>query len=57
MESDLLFPIAQQRSLARVLEQAGVGTEFAPLQCIEGHDSFLIDIEPFGRELRGFLSS
>jgi len=57
VESDLLFPIAEQRSLARVLEQAGVGTEFAPLQCIEGHDSFLIDIERFGRELRRFLST
>jgi homoserine O-acetyltransferase len=55
VESDLLFSIAEQRSLARALSQAGVTTRFAPLQCIEGHDSFLIDIERFGREIRAFL--
>ncbi len=56
VETDLLFAISEQRSLARSLETAGVTTRFAPLQCIEGHDSFLIDIERFGREIRGFLN-
>jgi homoserine O-acetyltransferase len=55
VESDLLFAIAEQRSLARTLESAGVRTRFAPLKCIEGHDSFLIDIERFGREIHAFL--
>jgi homoserine O-acetyltransferase len=53
--SDLLFTIAEQRALARALEEAGVHTRFAPLTCIEGHDSFLIDIERFAREIHGFL--
>jgi len=56
VESDLLFAIAEQRSLAKSMEAAGIATRFAPLQCIEGHDSFLIDIERFGREIRGFLN-
>lgn len=56
VESDLLFAVSEQRALARSLETAGILTRFAPLQCIEGHDSFLIDIERFGREIRSFLS-
>jgi homoserine O-acetyltransferase len=55
VETDLLFSIAEQRVLARALEEGGAATRFAPLQCIEGHDSFLVDIERFGRELRKFL--
>ena len=55
VESDLLFAISEQRALARTLHAAGVDTRFAPLQCIEGHDSFLIDTERFGREIRSFL--
>jgi homoserine O-acetyltransferase len=56
VESDLLFSIAEQRTVARSLDKAGVTTYFRPMSCIEGHDSFLIDIERFGREIRAFLS-
>jgi homoserine O-acetyltransferase len=55
VETDLLFAICEQRSLARSLEAAGITTRFAPLQCIEGHDSFLVDVDRFGREIRMFL--
>jgi homoserine O-acetyltransferase/O-succinyltransferase len=55
VESDLLFSIAEQHAVARALEAGGAATRFAPLKCIEGHDSFLVDIERFGRELRSFL--
>jgi homoserine O-acetyltransferase len=55
VESDLLFSVAEQRSVAYELQKAGVVTYFRPLSCIEGHDSFLIDIERFGREIRSFL--
>jgi homoserine O-acetyltransferase len=55
VESDLLFSIAEQRAMAQALQEGGAATRFAPLQCIEGHDSFLIDIERFGREIRSFL--
>ncbi len=55
VESDMLFAIEEQRRLAQAFEQAGIATRFAPLGCIEGHDSFLIDFPSFTREIRPFL--
>jgi homoserine O-acetyltransferase len=57
VESDLLFAISEQRAIAHALEAAGVRARFVALSCIEGHDSFLIDIERFSRELHPFLSA
>jgi homoserine O-acetyltransferase/O-succinyltransferase len=54
--SDMLFAIAEQRALAEDFEKAGVATTFAPLDCVEGHDSFLIDLDRFGGEIRAFLN-
>jgi homoserine O-acetyltransferase/O-succinyltransferase len=56
VESDMLFSIAEQAALAQAFTAAGVDTHYAPLDCIEGHDSFLIDIKRFGREISGFLA-
>ena len=56
VESDMLFSIAEQRLVADACRAAGIDTRFAPLDCIEGHDSFLIDIERFGAEMRAFLA-
>jgi homoserine O-acetyltransferase/O-succinyltransferase len=53
--SDMLFAIAEQRALADDFEKAGIRTTFAPLDCVEGHDSFLIDLDRFGGEVRAFL--
>jgi homoserine O-acetyltransferase len=55
VESDMLFAIAEQRGLAEDFRKASVTTSYAPLDCVEGHDSFLIDIERFGSEIRTFL--
>ena len=55
VQSDLLFSHAEQEAVARSLTQAGVATRFASLPCLQGHDSFLIDLETFGREIGGFL--
>jgi len=55
VESDMLFAIAEQRALSEDFRTAGVTTTFAPFDCIEGHDSFLIDIERFGTEISSFL--
>lgn len=55
VESDMLFAIAEQRGLSEDFRNAGATTTFAPLDCIEGHDSFLIDIERFGKEISSFL--
>ena len=56
VESDLLFPVDEQRALSEALSKAGAETTFAPLDCLEGHDSFLIDLERFGREISRFLA-
>jgi homoserine O-acetyltransferase len=56
VESDMLFSIAEQGALADAFTAAGIDTHYAPLDCIEGHDSFLIDIKRFGREISGFLA-
>ena len=57
VQSDLLFSHAEQEALARTLTDAGVATRFSSLECIQGHDSFLIDLDTFGREIGGFLRS
>ncbi len=55
VESDMLFAIAEQRTLADAFRKADIATWYAPLDCVEGHDSFLIDIKRFGAQIRRFL--
>ena len=45
--TDVLFPISQQRDLAKGFESAGMDTEYVELDCIRGHDSFLVDMDAF----------
>jgi homoserine O-acetyltransferase len=56
VESDMLFAIEEQRAMAQALGSAGVKTHFAPLPCLEGHDSFLIDLDQFGDQIRNYLN-
>jgi homoserine O-acetyltransferase len=56
VESDMLFTVEEQRQLAEAFRQAGAVTSFAPLDCIQGHDSFLIDLERFGTQISEFLN-
>lgn len=53
--TDLLFPLWQQDELARTLTEAGVPTRFAALPSVQGHDSFLVDIERFAPPIRELL--
>ncbi len=55
VESDILFPLEQQKALARGLEGAGVGTEFHALPCIQGHDAFLADTDSFAPVVADYL--
>jgi homoserine O-acetyltransferase len=55
VETDLLFPLDSQREIAVGLEQAGVATQFAPLPSIQGHDSFLVDMERFRPAIGDYL--
>jgi homoserine O-acetyltransferase/O-succinyltransferase len=56
VESDILFTIKEQRALADAFEAAGTETEFVPLASLEGHDAFLVDIEPFAAAIGKFLA-
>ena len=55
VESDILFPVEQQRALAAALHEAGVESSFVSLGSTHGHDSFLIDYERFGPAVGKFL--
>lgn len=56
VESDILFPLHQQRELADALQTAGVNTRFEKLPSKQGHDSFLVDMERFRPIIGDFLA-
>ncbi|MDE2273097.1 MAG: homoserine O-acetyltransferase, partial [Gammaproteobacteria bacterium] len=43
VETDILFPLHQQRALADALQRTGIETQYLPLASKQGHDSFLVD--------------
>jgi homoserine O-acetyltransferase len=45
--TDFLFPVYQQRELAEELGKADRSIEFVQLDCIQGHDSFLVNMDAF----------
>jgi homoserine O-acetyltransferase len=55
VESDILFTINEQRAIADAFESSGTHTEFVPLASLEGHDAFLVDIDPFAAAIGSFL--
>ena len=57
VETDSLFPIAQQRELAAGLAARGREVRLAELPSIQGHDSFLVDMDRFRPVLASFLST
>lgn len=56
VESDFLFPIAEQAAIAEAFRAGGAPVRFAPLPSLEGHDAFLVDIRRFDAEIRAFLA-
>ncbi len=56
VETDLLFPLSSQREIAEGLKQAGVKTQFSILPSIQGHDSFLVDMDRFRPAIGDFLA-
>ena len=56
VESDILFTINEQAAIAAAFEAAGTQTEFVPLASLEGHDAFLVDIEPFAAAISRVLA-
>lgn len=55
VSTDILFPLQQQEEIALGLARGGADARLAALGSPQGHDAFLVDIENFGREIRGFL--
>ena len=56
VESDFLFPIDQQEEIATVLARAGRRVRFERLASIQGHDSFLVDMDRFSPAVGSFLA-
>jgi homoserine O-acetyltransferase len=55
VETDFLFPIDQQEEIARILANAGRRVTMVRLASIQGHDSFLVDMDRFGPVVAEFL--
>jgi len=47
VDSDFLFPLSQQAELAQALEGVAGDVWYRPLPSIQGHDSFLVDMDRF----------
>ncbi len=53
--TDLLFPVHQQQELAEGLRQSCGDVEYVELGSIQGHDSFLVDMDRFRPPIYDFL--
>lgn len=57
VQSDILFPVDQQRECASALRMAGNDqVVYYELGGVWGHDTFLLDVPNVGGAIRGFLS-
>ena len=56
VETDFLFPLDQQEEIASVLRKAGRDVRFHALPSIQGHDSFLVDMDRFCPVIGDFLA-
>jgi homoserine O-acetyltransferase/O-succinyltransferase len=56
VETDFLFPIAQQRELASGLDARDRQVHLVQLPSIQGHDSFLVDMDRFRPVLEAFFA-
>lgn len=56
VRTDILFPIHQQRELADGFSVNCADTQLIELDCIRGHDSFLVDMDAFRPVIWDFLA-
>ncbi|MEU6895234.1 homoserine O-acetyltransferase [Streptomyces sp. NPDC046557] len=57
VETDILFPLRQQRQIADGLAAGGTDVTFLAMDSPEGHDAFLIDTARFGAPVAKFLTT
>ncbi len=55
VRTDILFPLEQQRELANGISAVCADTTLVELDCIRGHDSFLVDMDAFRPVIWDFL--
>lgn len=55
VETDILFPLWQQKELAAALEAEEADVSFESLPSVQGHDAFLVDSERFGKPIAKWL--
>jgi homoserine O-acetyltransferase len=55
--TDILFPIEQQRELARMLESPDREVTMLELPSVQGHDSFLVDMDRFRPAVSSFFET
>lgn len=56
VETDFLFPLDQQQEIAETLSRQGRDVHFKALASIQGHDSFLVDMERFQPVMSAFMA-
>ncbi|KAJ1917527.1 homoserine O-acetyltransferase [Mycoemilia scoparia] len=58
VQSDILFPIKQQKEIADILREAGNSrVTYYELDALYGHDTFLIDVTNVGAAIKGHLEN
>jgi homoserine O-acetyltransferase len=57
VETDILFPLRQQKELADGLAATTEHVDYVPLDCITGHDSFLVDMDAFRPLINTFFET
>lgn len=56
VETDFLFPVDQQAEIAHTLHRLGRRVRFEALPSVQGHDSFLVDMDRFGPVMADFFA-
>ncbi len=57
VDTDILFPVEQQKIIADGLTEAGARVQFVALDSPQGHDAFLVDTQRFGAAIRSYLDT
>ena len=55
--TDILYPLHQQQELAKQFERLGSKIEFVGLPSVQGHDSFLVDMDNFRPVIARFFEA
>jgi homoserine O-acetyltransferase len=55
VQSDFLFPAHQQEELVNAFNKRNIPTEYVLLPSIQGHDSFLVDMDRFRPVIADFF--